>query len=542
LSKCKVHYTRSGSVYQDFYSFSESPGKNDTLQLDFHFSVLAPSDAHILLAPSAKVDKADPVYEIVIGAGGNTFCDIRRKQKSDVRASVRVKNLLSALDPQSFWLHITKDGDIAVGKEGEELPFISWVDPDPIPLKVISFSTWSGIEAKWYFDCERKNETEEIKKPLTALERLRQDLLYHYNPYARPVKNISTITTVSMSLQINHIDLDDHRCIMEIVGVTKLMWHDEKLIWNPENYDEIDTLHIFHREVWQPDLVLYNAVGDTREILGTSYMVANYKGTIAWNPALNLQAWCDSTDMGKWPNDVHKCSIFLGFSRDFNHIKLKFNSNESSLVYHDSTQWSVTGADIISDISVYNQTSEPAILQLTFSLKRTSNLQEIIFFSPFIMISISLLSTFWMDPFGKTKISLTCSQLVLTTFLLLVLAMVIPSHTQHIPYLVTLYSFTMVAAVIALMIAIIVVNLSRNKKNTSVPLMLSKVLTCGAVSTGLLLPKMTTFEEYGKLNERTSTKFQEQNQMMWILLSLAIDRISFIVYLALVIFAAYSKP
>lgn len=52
------------------------------------------------------------------------------------------------------------DGAIEVGKEGEELAFVSWVDPDPLPIKFVSFSTWSGIEAKWYFFCERINETE----------------------------------------------------------------------------------------------------------------------------------------------------------------------------------------------------------------------------------------------------------------------------------------------------------------------------------------------------------------------------------------------
>lgn len=49
--------------------------------------------------------KTDPVYEIVLGAGGNTFCDIRRMQKSYVQASKRIKDLLSSLDPTSFWIH-----------------------------------------------------------------------------------------------------------------------------------------------------------------------------------------------------------------------------------------------------------------------------------------------------------------------------------------------------------------------------------------------------------------------------------------------------
>lgn len=71
---------------------------------------MASSDAHILLAPSSNVEKEDPVYEIVIGAGGNTFCDIRRMQKFAVKATVRMKDLLSALDLQSFWIHISQGG------------------------------------------------------------------------------------------------------------------------------------------------------------------------------------------------------------------------------------------------------------------------------------------------------------------------------------------------------------------------------------------------------------------------------------------------
>lgn len=81
---------------------------NDSYLLDFHFAVLAASDAHILLAPSSVINSGDPVYEIVIGAGGNTFSDIRRRVKAAVKASIRIKGLLSPVDPRAFWLHITK--------------------------------------------------------------------------------------------------------------------------------------------------------------------------------------------------------------------------------------------------------------------------------------------------------------------------------------------------------------------------------------------------------------------------------------------------
>lgn len=68
--------------------------------------MLAVSEAHILLATSADVKANDPAYEIVIGAGGNTFSDIRRKQKASVRVSYRKKGLLSAVDITGFWIHI----------------------------------------------------------------------------------------------------------------------------------------------------------------------------------------------------------------------------------------------------------------------------------------------------------------------------------------------------------------------------------------------------------------------------------------------------
>lgn len=106
-SKCRIHYSRSEGTYKTFYEFAEIPGESN-LTLDFHFSVLSRSDAHILLSPSSNVEKTDSVYEIVIGAGGNTFSDIRRRQKSSVQASYRFKGLLSGLDLSSFWIHIDK--------------------------------------------------------------------------------------------------------------------------------------------------------------------------------------------------------------------------------------------------------------------------------------------------------------------------------------------------------------------------------------------------------------------------------------------------
>lgn len=101
-----MYYSRSGTAYKDFFEISDEARPNGTI-LDFHFSVLAVSDAHIMFAPSPNVDQGDPVYEIVIGAGNNMFSDIRRSKKAQVRATKRTPGILSAVDPVSFWIHIS---------------------------------------------------------------------------------------------------------------------------------------------------------------------------------------------------------------------------------------------------------------------------------------------------------------------------------------------------------------------------------------------------------------------------------------------------
>lgn len=70
--------------------------------------MLAPRDAHILLSPSAQITNSDPVYEIVLGAGMNTFSVIRRLQKAAAKQSQSTPNLLTSLDIKSFWIHVSE--------------------------------------------------------------------------------------------------------------------------------------------------------------------------------------------------------------------------------------------------------------------------------------------------------------------------------------------------------------------------------------------------------------------------------------------------
>ncbi|KAJ3637736.1 hypothetical protein MTP99_001172 [Tenebrio molitor] len=543
FTKCQIYYSRSGSVYKDFFELNDEP-LNGSL-LDFHFSVMSPSDAHILLAPSTTVEKGDPVYEIVIGAGGNTFCDIRRRQKSSVKATVRIKGLLSALDQQSFWIHMSKDGVIDVGKEGEELGFLTWTDPDPLPLKVFSFSTWPGVEAKWYFDCPRGNKTthsKEVQKPLTFLEQLRRDLLSRYDPYVRPVQNASDITVVGLQLETSIVTLDEYKSVLETSGTITLNWMDEKMRWNVSNYGGLNTLHIFRREIWVPHLFLFNAVVDGSDILEDTMLIVNSTGHVSWLTKVKMNSWCSPDDLGRWPRDEHVCDIVLGFFKDFQNLQLIFKARQSLFSNPYSSKWEILEAESYTNKGWSNTTArninnfDPPGLTLHLKIKRASNSYTVVVFTPFFVIAVSILATFWTSPFSYMKLSLPCFQLVLASIILIALALIIPIHSQLVPNIVLLYSYTLVAIMFCIIVEIIVVNLSRNEQKYGLPHFLTKTLVSFFLKTFLCLPDIKSSAQYGNLNESFS-KLNDNHQGMWILLGIVIDRIAFFIYLGLVVYA-----
>ncbi|XP_060526109.1 acetylcholine receptor subunit alpha-like [Cylas formicarius] len=531
LDRCDVHYAKSGSVYKDFYNLPVN--HNTSYILDFHFGVMASSDAHILLASSADIEKDAPVYEIVIGAGGNTFCDIRRMQKSEVKASVRIKGLLSGLDPHFFWLHISKDGLIEVGVEGNSTSFISWSDPDPLSLKVFSFSTWSGIEAKWFYNCDRSGNWEELEKKMTTLEKLRRDLLTEYDPVVRPVMDMSTVTTISMSIVLTYLNLNEYESTIDFAGETKLIWHDEKLKWNAENYDHIRNIHIFRKEIWQPHLICLNAVDHSKDILEDSMMVAHNTGLVEWSAIIRITAWCENQNLKEWPRDSHICQVYFLIPREPEFIKLEFDYYNSSMTHHQSSEWLVLEAALMLNFST--ETLDPPAFVLSFTVKRSSTIYNTVFFTPFLVIATSLLLSFWLSPFGHMKISLGCAAMLMGTIMLIAMAIFVPNSSKDVPYLLSLYCYSFIGGLMSLIIAVVVINLSRNKHRAILSHVFCNILTSKVIKGVLFLPNIVMPDEYGELNQ--VSKDEDKNQCMWILLGVVIDRVAFLVFLILISYA-----
>lgn len=207
IGRCKEYDATSGYGYHNYFKLDEMRvGSAHSDLVNIKLFVLAAKDAHILLSPIVAPNSTTPVYEIgrlrgsyqwmlvishlsallailVLGAGGNTFAEIRRRRQSNSMKTIRTRKLLSSIEPLPIRIRISHDGVIDVSVPGSDLLNLTATDPSPVPVKFISFCTWGTTEAKFFYDCtvdEKKQDAEEeenyLTEQLTPQEHLRANL------------------------------------------------------------------------------------------------------------------------------------------------------------------------------------------------------------------------------------------------------------------------------------------------------------------------------------------------------------------------------
>ncbi|XP_038060742.1 C3 and PZP-like alpha-2-macroglobulin domain-containing protein 8 [Patiria miniata] len=145
--------TRSvcGMVTDTTYYYRYLPSAVDVRRLEFW--VQASHDAHVSLSPALPADP-DELYEIVFGSGFNQWADIRRCALCPSEVDVPAPGVVSGSQFRGFW--VTFDlhtGLLAAGREGQVTPIMQWVDPAPLDVKYVGFSTGWGSTGIFRYSC-----------------------------------------------------------------------------------------------------------------------------------------------------------------------------------------------------------------------------------------------------------------------------------------------------------------------------------------------------------------------------------------------------
>lgn len=91
-------------------------------------------DTVLILSENPNPSADEPVYEILIGGRPESLSSVRRKQGSNEGSSSIMEFILDEEGFRGIWLAVI-DGEINLGSEGNNQPFIQYQDSDPIPVK-----------------------------------------------------------------------------------------------------------------------------------------------------------------------------------------------------------------------------------------------------------------------------------------------------------------------------------------------------------------------------------------------------------------------
>ncbi|XP_050030890.1 acetylcholine receptor subunit alpha-type acr-16-like isoform X2 [Dermacentor andersoni] len=358
-------------------------------------------------------------------------------------------------------------------------------------------------------------------------QRLRRLLFQerNYDATSRPTNSTSEPTVIKASVVF--------KSIMHVRGESDwftgvlwlgVFWHDHRLTWNKEEYDDIVYLDVHKSQIWSPEVDLLNVVSQDFDSW-IDWLTIDYNGTVWAYSTAKFKLPCP-VGGGKFQTDEQVCTIRMASDT--------YGSNEVTLVEGKfwvelqtagNTEWDLT------KMSYANHTEfNRSFLDVSFHLRRFAKRHRYAVNVPLVAVTLVMLSAFWMPP-GSDR------RLTLVGLNFLVVAIMLDRTTTLLGLSVATsntFLFLGTVAVVQVVTAagnIFALNLLSSRTGVKVPDVLHRALS-GTAGTVLCLniPEQETSVRPRDVMHPLTFDDSQDRRRRWLLLAQAVDRLLFIVF------------
>ncbi|XP_071454903.1 acetylcholine receptor subunit alpha-1-A-like [Hetaerina americana] len=261
-----------------------------------------------------------------------------------------------------------------------------------------------------------------VFKDLTSHQLLRLDVFCSYDKTVRPVIQYSSNITVNMKMFIKFFTLS---------------WNDAHLKWTPSDYGNISALHVHTKEIWVPDLDIYNS-GNMESYVGIkgTICVVYPKGHVLCVPVAKWPVHC-KPNLRQWPFDSHECTMTIGswtHAGELIDIQLQ-NEGVSLSDFQESREWELTNATAVRNVASYDccpNLTYPSIVY-KFNIKRHASAYLATVIMPSLIMVVMTLSTFGLDPKAPHRLVLCSISILCHCLYLQYLGIKLPSNGNMTP-------------------------------------------------------------------------------------------------------------
>ena len=319
-------------------------------------------------------------------------------------------------------------------------------------------------------------------------------------------------------------ELNEIKGYISTIGSLNILWRNEKISWNSDNYEGIDSIVVDSDHFWKPDLILGNPAEEVVDFKGHFGKVKyNSDGLATWQPASITKSYC-YIQVPAFPFDMHTCFIAI-LSWETTPSEVMLNTPRSDLLLHfysANTEWDLT--ETSSTALVVGGVTPMVVFGLKLSRKSTFLVVNIVV--PFVCLSILNSAVFLLPHESGERVSFSTTVLLSFTVFLNVIGDNVPKASNPTPLLCYYVVTELISGCVITVLAILCQRLRLYYKEEPAPKWLVWLLRLHKI-------KLTSSDS----KDGEGGKIKKINN--WEDIIVKLDRILFLFFFALAVFVAF---
>jgi len=308
------------------------------------------------------------------------------------------------------------------------------------------------------------NSTQIPVENITAGRELRKELLKNYDKVVIPASNKKPLKT-KLTIVFNSVEMNYQTSQMQIYGWMKVEWNDERLMWDPNGYDQIRSALFEYQEIWHPDYMAYNNIEANTVIHGLTQSLVDYNGNVLWVQPIQYRIQC-RTDLTHWPHDTQTGILKVGsWVYSINEINLTKWTYEIDDM-NSYLEWQIFTISNEKKTTLYSccPNNPYDTVEFSIAINRNTTRHHPINFLPATSTALLNLVVLWISPEDKFKLIASLFNVLIVVVILLIMYSKIPFILTSIPLIVFYYIYSLGLIISTVIISMMMKNMTKTLK------------------------------------------------------------------------------
>ncbi|XP_029355890.1 5-hydroxytryptamine receptor 3A-like, partial [Echeneis naucrates] len=279
----------------------------------------------------------------------------------------------------------------------------------------------------------------------------------------RPAVNLSnpTVTNISFTLYAV-LGVNEKTQILSTFLWLRLYWNHEFLVWDPDECDGVSRISLPVKELWSPDIIVYEFVDDDVS-QACPYVYVNHTGHIRWDRMLRLVSACN-LKIFSFPFDVQNCTFTFGsYMHTIRDVRVSPALNFKEMSVNSKRYLAASGewelVDILGETSILQfGIDEWDIITFWVVIKRRPVLYVVNLLIPSSFLMLIDILSFYLPPHSVDRASFKMTLILGYTVFLLIMNDLLPSTANGTPIIGIYFSVCLALMVISLLETVIITN------------------------------------------------------------------------------------